>query len=152
MALQRRKILSEMMDLGYGTATVPADSGGSLTGNLVGIHSFLGLGYLSPGDFSGADFVTQLAAAYTALPSTGGYLDARGMSDTLTISSDMTLGSLTKPMVLLLRHGQQITLSNATLSLSSGSWIIGARQSSRRPCHVAAAAAIRVLWIDESDS
>src|SRR3990167_11275122 len=42
MAIQRRKILNQMLDLGYGTASVPADAGGFQVGDKIGIHSFLG--------------------------------------------------------------------------------------------------------------
>lgn len=40
MSLKRRKIVRQMIDVGWGTQTIPADSGGTLTGDKVGLHSF----------------------------------------------------------------------------------------------------------------
>lgn len=79
MALQRRKILKQMLNLGYGTDTVPDDSGGSRTGDKLGIHTFLGDGFFSVKDFGAtgdgtADDTSAINAAYTELPSVGGTL------------------------------------------------------------------------------
>jgi hypothetical protein len=40
MALKRRRILEQALDLGYGTAVIPADSGGNLVGDKIGLHTF----------------------------------------------------------------------------------------------------------------
>lgn len=39
MALKRRKIVTEMLDIGTGTVSVPADGGGSMTGTQLNITS-----------------------------------------------------------------------------------------------------------------
>lgn len=42
MAAKRRKIVTEDLDLGNGSVTIPTDSGGSRTGTQVGLESFNG--------------------------------------------------------------------------------------------------------------
>lgn len=50
MALQRRKLLAQGLSIGYGLDTIPADSGGSLVGDKIGIHSFM-YGFYNAMDF-----------------------------------------------------------------------------------------------------
>lgn len=91
MALQRRRLLAQSMNLGYGTDTIPDDSGGTLVGDKIGIHTFLGDGALNPNDFDGADLNTKLTAAIAALPSTGGVIDARGMEGNFAFSNTVVV-------------------------------------------------------------
>jgi hypothetical protein len=125
MALQRRKILKEMMNLGYGTTTVPDDSGGTRTGNKIGIHSFMGSAYLSAADMSGANAGAKIAYAMTQLPSTGGVVDARSFSGTQTIEQNMWAGA-TGPVYLMLGPGTwTLALAQTLTSTHAGSCIVG---------------------------
>ncbi len=75
-------------------------------------------------EFAGADAGAKIAAAITALPVTGGTVDARGLEGAQTISANLTLGSATKPVTLLL-GASTYTLSAATIILQNGSAVIG---------------------------
>lgn len=124
MALKRRKILKQMLNLGHGTDTVPADSGGSQTGDKIGIHTLLGTAYLNAADFSGADLGAKINAAISALPSAGGTIDVRGIEGTQTATSTITVN---KPATILLgRMTLTSSASTATFNLtSSGASVIG---------------------------
>ncbi len=80
--------------------------------------------------FAGANAGAKIAAAITALPVTGGTVDARGLEGAQTISANLTLGSATKPVTLLL-GAATYTLTTATIILQDGSAIIGMGGMSR---------------------
>jgi hypothetical protein len=123
MALKRRRILKQMLDMGHGTATVPADSGGELTGDLIGIHTFLGGGYVSTTAFPG-NLGERISAAIDALPSGGGVVDARGEEGAQTISAAIDIGTR---KVLILLGATTITASTSLFTFSSGGslWLEG---------------------------
>lgn len=76
-------------------------------------------------DYSGADAGAKIASCIADLTATGGVADATGFEGPQIISSNLTLGSSTKPVQLLLNPGAQYTLNNATIILSNGSSIDG---------------------------
>lgn len=117
MALVRETLLKQDLELGYGTAFRTADNGGSLTGDKIGIHTFLGDAYLSAADFNGANVGERIAAAYAALPSTGGIIDARDDEGDQTISTNPFAG-VTKPVELLLGVATYIVSSALTYTTS----------------------------------
>ncbi len=87
MALKRRKILEQMIHLGYGEETVPSDSGGTQTGNKVGIHSFMGGNFLNASDQDGDSGDEKIASALTIISGLGGgtvYMSAGGGIQTWT--------------------------------------------------------------------
>jgi hypothetical protein len=96
-----------------------------LVGEKIGVHTFHGAAYVNAADFSGGDLGQQITAAQAALPPFGGTIDIQGMSGDQFISHDLFLGTLEKPVKLLLGPGQLITLNNATISIGSGSFIEG---------------------------
>lgn len=123
MALKRRKLLKQALNLGYGTDTIPADSGGSLVGDKIGVHTFLGLAYFSVGDFDGSDIGERMQAAITALPPTGGVIDARSLIGSQDVRTDPFLSSGGKPIVLLLGPNTYNTYLGITIP--SNATIIG---------------------------
>ena len=122
MALQRRLILKQALDRGFGTSTIPADAGGYLVGDKIGIHSFLGLAYVSVEDFPGSTVADKAALAVAQLPTTGGILDLRSMPGAQRINSDFLAG-VTKPVVVLLAAGTYTM--TAGLTVPSNCSIIG---------------------------
>lgn len=74
--------------------------------------------------FSGADPCAKITAAQAALPSTGGIVDGRGFQGTVaTCSAGFTVGSSTKPVLLLL--GAVILPVQNSVVISTGSGIVG---------------------------
>lgn len=127
MALQRRKILKQMLNRGYGTDTVPADGGGSLTGDKVGIHTFLNTPHLLATDFEQTTLGANIAAAIAAAPSSGATIYCDAISNG-TISTDLFSG-VTKPVRLEFAPGtytittQQNVATSAEIVLSPGTTI-----------------------------
>lgn len=78
--------------------------------------------------FSGSDAGAQIAAAYAALPASGGIVDARGILGSQTVTSGtISIGTASKPCILLLGQVTLISTSNPVLSVTvDGSWVIGA--------------------------
>ncbi len=60
MAAKRRKIVTEDLDIGNGSVTIPTDSGGSRTGTQIGLQSFTG------------NYGTGITAASVITPATNG--------------------------------------------------------------------------------
>ncbi len=100
MALIREKIVGQDFDLGYGTTTVTADSGGSLTGSKVGIHTFLGPYSVVATDFSGADIGAQINAAYAALPTTGGAIHVPVTASCYDFTTPIVFNTIGKAVTL----------------------------------------------------
>ncbi len=78
MAGKRRKIVTEDLDRGYGTTTIPTDSGGTRSASKTGIHSLMDTAF-NVRDFGavGNDSTDDAAAftsAFTALTTAGGGL------------------------------------------------------------------------------
>lgn len=69
MALQRRKILKQALNLGVGTDTVPADSGGLLVGDKIGVQTFMGTTFLNPEFFDDASVSLRLDDAVATIGS-----------------------------------------------------------------------------------
>ncbi len=69
----------------------------------------------------GEDAAAKIAGAISALPSTGGVVDARGLGGAQTLGSDMFAGTL-KPGILLLSPSSTFTV-NATQNVPAG-WLI----------------------------
>ena len=69
MTLQRRRILKQALNLGYGTDTIPADSGGFLTGDKIGLHTFMGGGTISVKDIgaTGSGIIDDTVAFQAAI-------------------------------------------------------------------------------------
>lgn len=76
------------------------------------------------------DIATAFSNAVAALPSTGGIVDASMLQGDVTAASTLTLGSSSKPVMLLLHLGRLISQANPVISGPSGgaSAIIGAAQ------------------------
>lgn len=80
-------------------------------------------------DFGGADFGAQLSAATTALPASGGIIDARMLAGDFTVSSGtIVLGTATKPVLLLLGPIRLHNASDPAISVAGASCIIGQSQ------------------------
>lgn len=74
-------------------------------------------------DYAGANAGEKIAAAIDALPSTGGVIDATGLTGTQTFGSDI-FASRSKPFVLRLGNATfETTVSSYTLSLGSNQHI-----------------------------
>ncbi len=101
MAAKRRKIVTEDVDLGYGPTTIPTDSGGLRVAAKLGLHSFMGAAYLAAHDQPGTNAGDKIKAAIAALPSTGGIVDARGLTGAQTCNVNPFAG-ITTPVTLLL--------------------------------------------------
>lgn len=97
MALKRRKLLAQDVDFGFGTSVRPADAGGYLVGDKIGMHQLLGDAYLSAASFSG-NLSERANEAARELPSTGGIIDATGLQGPLSITSPI---GTDKPITLL---------------------------------------------------
>lgn len=80
-----------------------------------------------PTYFDGADLGVKIAASFSDLPSTGGVIDARAFEGDNTIANTITLGSASKPCVLLLPAGRLITSAATLFSIPAGAvvWIEG---------------------------
>lgn len=75
MALVRRKLLKEGLNVGVGTTTIPDDSGGTLLGHRINLSSISGAGTaLVAGDFA----ISSSFGNTTSLTVTGGSTDSRG--------------------------------------------------------------------------
>lgn len=75
-------------------------------------------------DYSGVDAGAQIQACVNALPSTGGTCDARGLTTSMAASSNLILGSDTKPVILLLGAGS-LSLGSNQIEYFSGTSIVG---------------------------
>jgi hypothetical protein len=63
--------------------------------------------------FTGADAFAQINAAIAALPSTGGTVDARGFGTSAqAVSTQLVIGSHTKPVCLIVDANTQFNISN----------------------------------------
>jgi hypothetical protein len=71
--------------------------------------------------WSGSDACAWITSAQLNLPSTGGTIDARGVTGAASCASALTIGSPTKPVTLLLSAGVTFTVN--------GQWIIGGSAS-----------------------
>lgn len=108
MAAKRRKIVGEDFDIGYGTTTIPTDSGGVRTATKAGIQSFLGTAHISAANLDGSNLGSKLAVAMEALPSTGGVVHS-GLYGAQAITADPFSG-VAKQVVMIL-DGVQLTSS-----------------------------------------
>lgn len=80
-------------------------------------------GIYNVASYSGNNAGEKIAAAIDDLPSTGGVIDARGLTGTQTIASDI-FSSRSKPFVLMLGHATyEIDMSSHALSLRSNQHI-----------------------------
>lgn len=75
--------------------------------------------------YAGSDFSAKVNAAIGALPSSGGTVDARGLSGTLTMGSSIVVGSDTQPVTLVLPRGMINRASGAQFKYFIGTQIIG---------------------------
>ena len=121
MAIQRRKVLAQALNLGYGTDTIPSDSGGTLVGDKIGIHTFIGTPYISARDFPGTNFGEQVNAAI-GVATVGTVIDARSFaaanfSTTITLNKAVNL-ILPKATMTFTGTGRafDITANNASIS------------------------------------
>lgn len=108
MAAKRRKLVAEDFDIGFGSTTIPTDSGGLRQATKTGIQTFLGTAYLNPSNQSGVNLGVQIQAAHDAIPSTGGIIDGRGLTGAQIINSTITVS---KPNVTILLGAYTITAS-----------------------------------------
>lgn len=121
------------LTLGNGVTTIPNASGTNetLSGYLTvaGSSTFTGLAsFKSTGNnvqyadqFPGADSAAKVNAAIAALPASGGTVDARGLTGAQAMGSNISLGSDTKPVTLL--------LGNATITRGVGAQFLYFNQS-----------------------
>ncbi len=125
MALKRRKILTQMLNLGFGTDTIPADSGGNLLGDKIGLHTFMGEAVISASAFPDEpDFGAKVVAAIAALPFTGGTVDASGFAGPQEINQNMFEG-LSKPLHLILGPIQYNLTVTQRITQCQGCYIEG---------------------------
>lgn len=97
-------IAKEDLKLGNGTfGPVTLPDGTTATLNKIGINTFLGDAVLSATAFDGADASEKINAAIAVLPSTGGVVDARGLSGAQAFGTEIYI--TTANVVLLLGAG-----------------------------------------------
>jgi hypothetical protein len=75
--------------------------------------------------YAGSDFAAKVNAAIGALSSSGGTVDARGLTGSLTMGSSIVVGSDTQPVTLLLPKGMINRASGAQFKYFIGTQIIG---------------------------
>lgn len=76
--------------------------------------------------FPGSDMDAKVIAAIADLPATGGIVDARGLDGAQSIASALSIGTATKPVIVLLGVGTITT--SATITVNDGSALIGLPQ------------------------
>ncbi len=92
MALIRRRLLKQMLNLGYGTEIVPADSGGTQSGDKIGIHTLMGDAYISAHSMTGSTADEQIGNAIAVIDSLGGgTVDALGLTGTQQLASTVNI-------------------------------------------------------------
>ncbi len=94
MAAKRRKIVKEDFDLGYGTTTIPTDTGGTRAATKTGIQTFLP-GAVNAADFTGADIGAQVNAA-AAILTLGGTIYIPNGTYSFTTTIELTQGIILK--------------------------------------------------------
>ena len=137
MALQRRKILAQALNLGFGTDTIPADTGGLLVGDKIGLHTFLpGVVVLESFGAVGDGQTDDTQAFADAIAAGDLVMGAGGKTYKITSQLDLSLegqiidlnGSAVKPVGIfdcfnVMADGVQIFDMDADASGISGSVI-----------------------------